>query len=149
MNLKENWEGIQDLLIKEIDQDFNVFEGKTFKRERFEEYLNYEGVSWPRLDTGIIDLKDETFRAMSKKYPKISPLRELRHSLSKMRLNEFPVGSDGRSRIMLSPFRSKTGRNQPSSSRFIFGSSVWLRGLIKPVEGRGWPISTGPNKSLE
>ena len=75
MNLKENWGGIQDLLIKEIDQDFNVFEGKTFKRERFEEYLNSEGISWPRLDTGIIDLKDETFRAMSKKHPKISPLR--------------------------------------------------------------------------
>ena len=47
--LKEYWEEIQDLLIEEIDQDFNVFEEKTFKRERFEEYLNYEGISWPDL----------------------------------------------------------------------------------------------------
>jgi hypothetical protein len=37
---------------------------------------------------------------------------------------------------MLSPFRAKTGRNQPSNSRFIFGPSTWLRGLIKPGPGR-------------
>ena len=33
---------------------------------------------------------------------------------------------------MLSPFMSRTGRNQPSNSMFIFGLSAWLRGLIKP-----------------
>ena len=37
---------------------------------------------------------------------------------------------------MLSAFRSKTGRNQPSNTRSIFGPSVWIRGLIKPAEGR-------------
>jgi hypothetical protein len=45
------------------------------------------------------------------------------------------VGVDGRNRVMLSPFRSKTGRNRPSNSEFIFGSSAWLRGLIKPSSG--------------
>jgi DNA polymerase I-like protein with 3'-5' exonuclease and polymerase domains len=34
-------------------------------------------------------------------------------------------------------FGSKTGRNQPSNSKFIFGPSVWLRGLIKPAPGYG------------
>ena len=34
------------------------------------------------------------------------------------------------------PFASKTGRNQPSNSRFIFGSSRWLRSLIKPAQER-------------
>jgi DNA polymerase I-like protein with 3'-5' exonuclease and polymerase domains len=38
---------------------------------------------------------------------------------------------------MLSVFASKTGRNQPSNSRYIFGPSVWLRGLIKPPPGYG------------
>ena len=38
---------------------------------------------------------------------------------------------------MLSAFGGKTGRNQPSSNKFIFGSSVWLRRLIKPTEGYG------------
>src|SRR5262249_37417531 len=30
----------------------------------------------------------------------------------------------------------KTGRNQPSNTKFIFGPSTWLRGLIRPREGR-------------
>jgi DNA polymerase I-like protein with 3'-5' exonuclease and polymerase domains len=34
-------------------------------------------------------------------------------------------------------FRSRTGRNQPSNSKFIFGPSVWLRGLIKPPVNHG------------
>ena len=35
----------------------------------------------------------------------------------------------------MSAFRSRTGRNQPSNTKFIFGPSVWLRGLIKPPPG--------------
>ena len=38
---------------------------------------------------------------------------------------------------MLSAYRSRTGRNQPSNTKFIFGPSVWLRGLIKPPPGNG------------
>ena len=45
-------------------------------------------------------------------------------------------GSDGRNRCLLSPFRSITGRNQPSNARFIFGPSCWLRSLIQPEPGR-------------
>ena len=37
---------------------------------------------------------------------------------------------------MLSPFRSDTGRNQPSTSKFIFGPSCWIRGFIKPGPGK-------------
>src|SRR5205807_5012904 len=57
--------------------------------------------------------------------------------LSEMRLNDLAVGRDGRNRTLLSPFRSKSGRNQPSSTKYIFGPSVWLRGLIRPPPGYG------------
>ena len=57
--------------------------------------------------------------------------------LSKLRLNDFAVGADGRNRTLLSPFRSKTGRNQPSTSKFIFGSARFIRGLIKAPDGFG------------
>jgi len=67
----------------------------------------------------------------------VSPLRELRSSLSDLRLNDLAVGHDGRNRTLLSPFRSRTGRNQPSNTRYIFGPAVWLRGLIKPQPGHG------------
>ena len=49
-----------------------------------------------------------------------------------MRLNALQVGEDGRNRCLLSAFGTKTGRNAPSNTKFIFGPSVWLRGLIKP-----------------
>ena len=74
---------------------------------------------------------------MARVHPQLNPLRELRGALSQMRLSDLAVGDDGRNRCLLSMFRSKTGRNQPSNTRFIFGPSVWLRGLIQPAEGYG------------
>jgi hypothetical protein len=73
---------------------------------------------------------------MAKAYPIISPLRELRSSLSKLRLfHDLAVGRDGRNRAMLSAFGTIAGRNAPSNAEFIFGPAVWLRGLIKPSPG--------------
>src|SRR5947207_8708738 len=74
---------------------------------------------------------------MAKAHPQVSPMRELRSALSDLRLNDLAVGSDGRNRTILSAFRSRTGRNQPSNTKYIFGPSVWLRSLIKPPPGCG------------
>jgi hypothetical protein len=84
------------------------------------------------LASGELALDDDTFRSMAKVHPRVAPLRELRHALSELRLESLAVGREGRNRCLLSPFASKTGRNQPSNSRYIFGPSVWLRGLIRP-----------------
>jgi hypothetical protein len=133
--LRRNWDGIQDQLIAEIDHDFGVYEGRTFKRDKFAALLARLGIPWPRLDSGQLDLGDGTFRQMAKAHPIISPLRELRSSLSDLRLAALAVGADGRNRTLLSPFRARTGRNQPSNSKFVFGPAVWIRGLIKPPPG--------------
>ena len=130
--LRENWGGIQDRLIAAIDQDYGVYEGRTFKLERFQRYLATNKIPWPRLPSGQLDMKDDTFREMARTYPCLMSLRELRTSLSQMRLNDLAVGQDRRNRVLLSAFSSRTGRNQPSNTRFIFGPAVWLRGLIKP-----------------
>jgi DNA polymerase family A len=132
---RERWVDIQDRLIAEIDANYSVFEGRTFKRDRFAALLVREQISWPLLESGHLDLSDDTFRQQARAYPQISALRELRSSLSDLRLNDLAVGSDGRNRTILSAFRSRTGRNQPSNTRYIFGPSVWLRGLIKPPPG--------------
>ena len=89
------------------------------------------GIPWPRLESGALALDDETFRQMARRYSEVGGLRELRHSLGQLRLNDLAVGSDGRNRTLLSAFRSRTGRNQPSNTRFIFGPSAWLRSLIR------------------
>ena len=74
---------------------------------------------------------------MARAYPAVAPMRELRSALSDMRLADLAVGSDGRNRTILSAFRSRTGRCQPSNTKYIFGPSVWLRSLIQPPEGYG------------
>ena len=129
------WDQIQDELIAQIDASYGVYEGRTFKAKNWADYLQKEGIAWPRLATGRLELTDDTFKQMARIYSKVGPIRELRSALSEMRLSNITVGDDGRNRCLLSPFASKTGRNQPSNSRFIFGPSVWLRGLIKPPEG--------------
>jgi DNA polymerase I len=130
--LRRNWSKIQDQLIAEIDADYGVFDGRTFKADRFAAWLGRVGIPWPRLESGRLDLSDDAFRELARGYPMIAPLRELRGALSEMRLSDLAVGRDGRNRTMLSAFRARTGRNQPSNTKFIFGPSVWLRGLIQP-----------------
>ena len=129
------WDKIKSELISEVDQPFRIFENDVFKSANFIAYLQREGINWPLLDSGNPKMDDETFSVMSLRHPEIIPLKELRSTLSKMRLKDLSIGRDGRNRTLLSPFRSKTGRNQPSSSKFIFGASSWLRGLVKPEEG--------------
>ena len=133
--LRRGWLSIQDQLIAEIDRDYAVFDGRTFKVERFAQWLAANNIPWPTLETGRLDLTDDIFRQMARTHPAVAPLRELRSALSDLRLNDLAVGSDGRNRTILSAFRARTGRNQPSNSRFVFGPAVWLRSLIKPPPG--------------
>lgn len=132
---RDNWETVKDWLIEQIDRNYGIYDGRTFKAERWAAWLDKKKISWPRLESGALALDDETFRSMARLHPEVAPIRELRTALSKLRLRELAVGADDRNRCLLSAFRSMTGRNQPSTKKFIFGPSTWLRGLIKPAEG--------------
>lgn len=136
-SLREHWGSIKHELIEAIDKDYGVFEGTVFKAGLFAAYLVDNRIEWPRTDTtGRLKLDRDTFRDMAKVNPVLEPLKELRNSLAELRLEKLTVGTDERNRLLLSPFGASSGRNTPSNSRFIFGPSVWLRGLIKPTEGR-------------
>jgi DNA polymerase-1 len=134
--LRERWTAIQDDLIRAVDEH-GIYDDRTFKLERWAHFLAAHNIPWPVLDSGQLDLGDDAFRQAAKTYPLVAPYRELRSALSDLRLNDLAVGEDGRNRTILSAFRSRTGRNQPSNSKYIFGPSVWLRGLIKPPPGHG------------
>jgi len=129
------WDALRQDLIHEIDKGYGVYDGLTFKRDRFAAWLAREGIPWPQLESGELALDDDTFRQMANTEPQVQALRELRHSLSELRLNKLAIGQDGRNRTLVSPFASKTGRNQPSNAKFVFGPSRWVRGLIKPEPG--------------
>ena len=82
--LRYHWSDIQDQLIADIDANYGVFEGRTFKTDRFANWLVRNNIPWPRLESGRLDLSDNTFREMARAYPAVAPLRELRAALSEM-----------------------------------------------------------------
>jgi hypothetical protein len=129
------WSDIKLALIREVDARYGVFERASFRSERFGAYLAAMDIPWPRLASGALALDDDTFREMAKAYPVLQPLRELRHALGELRLERLAIGADGRNRAMLSAFSSRTGRNQPSNSKFLFGPATWVRSLIRPGPG--------------
>src|SRR5262249_58887523 len=99
---------------------------------RWARWLISHGIPWPQLPSGRLALDDDSFRELARRYPVVAPIRELRATLSQLRLEDLAVGQDGRNRCLLSAFAAKTGRNLPSASQSIFGPAGWRRGLIQP-----------------
>lgn len=124
-------------LVQSINKDFGVFEEESFKIKRFAQYLASHNIEWPLLPSGVPDTQKKTFSSMCEIHPNLAPLKELRNTLSQMNDIKLTVGPDARNRVLLSPFGTKTGRNTPSNSKFIFGLSRWWRHLVKPPEGYG------------
>ena len=60
--LRVGWEAIQDKLISEVDSRFGVFDGRSFRAERWADWLARHGIAWPRLESGELTLDDDTFR---------------------------------------------------------------------------------------
>ena len=135
--LREHWSQLKLQLIKDVDQQFHVYEGTTFKAHQFMALTKRLGMSWPLFASGAPLLDNDTFKEQARAHPSINALHELRSTIGKFRLTGLEVGRDGRNRCMLSPFQSSTGRNQPSNSKFLFGPAVWMRGLMRPPEGYG------------
>ena len=134
-SIRASWSGIKARLIREVDARYGCYDGLTFKAARFADYLAATGIPWPRLPSGALQLDDDTFRDQAKSWPQVQPLRELRHALGELRLERLAVGADNRNRCLLSAFSSRTGRNQPSNAKFLFGPATWVRSLIRPERG--------------
>lgn len=131
----ENREHIRSRLIAGIDPQGEIYEAGSFVEANFNAWLARRGIAWPRLDSGRLALSDVVFDDMAASDPRVRPIKELRAALAQLREDELAVGPDGRNRCMLSAFRSLTGRNQPSTSKFIFGAPSWMRRLIRPEPG--------------
>jgi hypothetical protein len=138
---KRAWAYVRDAVVPLIDAAYGVYvQDKAgewhFSIERFEALCARLGIDWPRHASGKPDLRGKVLESMSKAYPEIEPLRQLRHARDKMRRIKLAVGGDGRNRTTLWGFTAKTSRTQPKASRWIFSPAVWLRSTIKPGPGR-------------
>jgi hypothetical protein len=135
--LKTHWGSIKECVIEQVNSQIPVFEGLTFKTDRFVKFLVDHQIPWPLLPSGVPRLDKETFKAMSNAQPLVSPLYDARLLLSQLRRIEIAVGSDQRNRCSLFPFTTVTGRNAPKAREYIFQLSKWVRSLIKPPVGHG------------
>jgi DNA polymerase-1 len=139
-HIRQHWHGMRLDLVSELDQPFGCYEvvaGKPhWRKKRFADYVHRQRMNWPTLADGTLEATDETFKEMAGKYPHIELLRELRYSLSKLRLNDLAVGADGRNRTQLWAYGTKTARNAPGATKYVFGPAKWLRFLITPPIGR-------------
>jgi hypothetical protein len=137
--IRENWDDMRTDLVIEMDRPFGCYEIEDgqphWRRELFKAFVRRNRMSWPVYEDGQLVETDQIFREMEGKYPFIGPLRELRYSLSKLRLNDLQVGKDGRARTLLGAYGTKTGRNAPSNSKIVFGPAKWIRFLIAPPPG--------------
>lgn len=132
--IREHWGTIKLELVRRMDTAYGVFDGTTFKADRWRAWTQRRRLRWPTKDGDLL-LDRKTFREMARLDPAVAPIHELRHALSELRLEDLAVGPDGRNRCLLSAFRTKTGRNAPSNTRFIFGPATWIRSLITPPPG--------------
>jgi DNA polymerase I len=136
----DTWRAVRDATVPTIDKQYSVYVRDAagdwvFNMELFAAYLKREGLlaGWPRTDAGQLSMKDKVWDEAVKAWPQLEDLRQLRHIRNKMRRIKLAVGSDGRNRTVLWPFKAKTSRTQPAASEWIFSPAVWLRSLIKPA----------------
>jgi DNA polymerase family A len=137
--IRERWAGMKTSLVAAADREYGCYEIESgephFRDELFRAYVRRQRIPWPEYPDGSLDKRTETFRDMAASFPQVDGLRELRSTLSQLRLNDLSVGRDSRNRCLIGPFGTKTGRNAPSNSKFVFGPAKWIRFLIAPEPG--------------
>ncbi len=135
--LASRWGSISTKVIQIIDRGYSVYDRGRLDESAFCNWLNLRGIDWPRLPSGRLDLSDAAFRDMARAFPEIRNVKELRATVLDFDPAALTIGQDGRNRVPLRPFASRTGRNQPGAKASVLGSAVWVRQLIRPKTGTG------------
>ena len=137
VEMSTRWPELRRALIDDLNARYPVFEGETFKMQRLEQWVARQGIAfWPRTPTGLLCTDTKTLETIAKRCPAAAEFCLGKVMLNQLKTFDLSVGDDGRNRCMLSAYRSKTSRNQPSNSAFIYGLNAAFRSLIKPEPGR-------------
>lgn len=138
-NLSRIWKNrfyIAESLRDEINRTAPIYRDGSFCKAAFFDWVKRQEIQWPTKvgQAGrYLPLDKDTLEAMESRHPFIRDVRQTRKALSS--LNEHSIVVDGRSRRhyhSAMPFRTVTGRSQPSQC--IFGGAKWLRWLVVPPD---------------
>jgi hypothetical protein len=136
--LLRNRGAIRRALVGAASNVYGVDENGELDQVLFGEYLAREGIPWKYTPkTRELATDRETFEAAVDDYPQLQPLYELRSALGRLKDDGgLAVGADGRNRTELWPFGASSGRNAPSTTKFVFGKAKAFRHLIRAAPGR-------------
>jgi|HubBroStandDraft_6_1064221.scaffolds.fasta_scaffold11280_6 DNA polymerase-1 len=105
----------------------------NFSFRKLEAYLTDLGLLsvWQKTPKNRLKTKEEYLREMAQQHPDLLPLANLVKAIGDLRLFGLTIGSDGRARYPVMPFKADTGRNQPKARQFLLAQSSWTRGFIQ------------------
>jgi len=108
-----------------------------FSFRKFEAYLAQAGLlaSWQKTPKNRLKKREDYLQEMARRHTTLQPLAELVKRIADLRQFGLTIGSDGRVRYPVMPFKADTGRNQPKTKQFLFAQSSWTRGFLKPPVG--------------
>jgi hypothetical protein len=108
-----------------------------FSDQRFHDMLRAREVKrWPLTDKKQgLKTDHKTLKRMARQHPWFRPWQEMNELADLLENWKLQCGTDGFNRYSVMPFGTKTGRNNPSSNRYIFGMPGGFRPLIKPHPG--------------
>jgi len=136
-DLATHWPALQRELIDDLNLRYPFFEGPSFRQKLLRQWLIEHNIQfWPLTPTGQLKTDAETLRTMAARCPAVAEFCYSKITLNQLKSFDLSIGDDGRNRCMLSPFASKTSRNQPSNAAFAFGLNAAFRSLIKPAPGQ-------------
>jgi hypothetical protein len=114
----------------------DVYFQNVFKRGTMLQVMRRNGIPVPTdPKTGKESCATKQIKSMIDVYPLMKEYYEDKRMIDALKNLKLEIGSDGRNRFWLNPFGTKTGRNNPSTNRCIFGLPHTMRSFMKPPPG--------------
>ena len=113
-----------------------VYFQNVFKRETMFQVMQRNRIPIP-IDpkTGNHSCATKLIKSMIETYPLLKDYYEDKRMIDALKNLKLEIGADGRNRFWLNPFGTKTGRNNPSTNRALFGLPHTMRSFMKPAPG--------------
>ena len=113
-----------------------VYFQSVFKREAMFQVMQRNRIPIP-IDpkTGKYSCATKLIKSMIETYPLLKEYYEDKRMIDALKNLKLEIGADGRNRFWLNPFGTKTGRNNPSTNRALFGLPHTMRSFMKPLPG--------------
>jgi hypothetical protein len=134
-DLTDHRAAVRERVIHEWDE-YGLYVDGSFSRRSFADLLCRMGWPWPRLEgSNQLDLRRETFQEMARFSPVFAGVHRMREMCSLLRRLDPPIDPDGRVRVDLRPFSTKTARCAPGSSVCLTSMPKYMRKFISPPPG--------------